>query len=143
MAKIKGDINNIISTENNYEINEIMKGDSIIFNKRKEKAKNILNEINAININDINRHEEIKNKIGQALSYDNTNKEIIYKCLKYYEKMKFENEFNDLVIKAKYSLTQKFDLNTKNIDMNKEFKLPIDTFLFENEAVIITKLKIS
>ena len=67
----------MINQENN-EVKSTLKGDDIIFENRKQKAKKIIEEIKTIDINNKINHEIIRNKINMALSYDNINKENIY-----------------------------------------------------------------
>ena len=80
--KIKNTIN-----EKNNEIIEIMKGDDMIFERKKQKAQEIFEEIDKLDINDENNYEVIKNKINKALEYDNIKKENIYRSIKYFFKM--------------------------------------------------------
>ena len=127
------------------ELEEIMKGDEIIFEQRKKKAKSIIEQLNKININDNKNHEIIKNKANQALLYDNISKEIIYQSLKYFKKINNEEEFEKALSKAKYSLTNKMELfynnESKNIDITKEFNLSDDFLIFEDDETIIEEIK--
>ena len=125
--KIKNTIN-----EKNNEIIEIMKGDDMIFEKRKQNAQKIFEEIDKLDINDKDNYEVIKKKINKALEYDNIKKENIYRIIKYYFKMEDKINYEKILNKAKYCLTKKCDLIqnidnnniVKNIDLSKEIKIP-------------------
>ena len=152
MAKLtkenKNKIKNTIN-EKNKEIIEIMKGDDIIFERRKQKAQKIFEEIDKLDINDKNNYEVIKNKINKALEYDNIKKENIYRSIKYFFKMKDKINYEKTLNKAKYCLTKKCDLIqnidnnniVKNIDLSKEIKIPEEFVMFEDEADLIEEIK--
>ena len=152
MAKLtkenKNKIKNTINEKNN-EIIEIMKGDDIIFERRKQKAQKIFEEIDKLDINDINNYEVIKNKINKALEYDNIKKENIYRSIKYFFKMEDKINYENTLNKAKYCLTKKCDLIqnidnnniVENIDLSKEIKIPEEFVMFEDEADLIEEIK--
>ena len=152
MAKItkenKNKIKNTINEKNN-EIIEIMKGDDIIFERRKQKAQKIFEEIDKLDINDKNNYEVIKNKINKALEYDNIKKENIYRSIKYFFKMEDKINYENTLNKAKYCLTKKCDLIqnidnnniVENIDLSKEIKIPEEFVMFEDEADLIEEIK--
>ena len=58
----------------NIKIDEIIKGDDIIFEHRKNKSKKIFEDIDKLDINDSNNYKKISDEINRALSYDNINK---------------------------------------------------------------------
>ena len=142
--KIKNTIN-----EKNNEIIEIMKGDDMIFEKRKQNAQKIFEEIDKLDINDKDNYEVIKKKINKALEYDNIKKENIYRIIKYYFKMEDKINYEKILNKAKYCLTKKCDLIqnidnnniVKNIDLSKEIKIPEEFVMFEDEADLIEEIK--
>ena len=131
--------------EDNKEIIEILKGEDIILEKRKIKSKDILGEINQIDFNDNKNKAVIKEKINKVLSYDNISKENIYKCLYYLQKLDDKNEFQRILQKAKYSLTKNFTIHynntNKNIDFLKEFDIPQNIFMFDDDKAIIEAIK--
>ena len=141
----KTDKNNNI--EDNKEIKEILKGGDIIFEFRKNKAQKLFEEINQLDINDEKNHEIIKNKINKALSYDNINKENIYKSIKYFLKINDQINYNNALNKAKYCLTKKFNFACnnndiiQNIDLSKEINIPKDFVIFEDEEALINEIK--
>ena len=142
--KIKNTIN-----EKNNEIIEIMKGDDMIFEKRKQNAQKIFEEIDKLDINDKDNYEVIKKKINKALEYDNIKKENIYRSIKYFFKMEDKINYEKILNKAKYCLTKKCDLIqnidnnniVKNIDLSKEIKIPEEFVMFEDEADLIEEIK--
>ena len=129
--KNKKKIKNTINEKNN-EIIEKKKGDDMIFERRKQKAQNIFEEIDELDINNKDNYEVIKNKINKALEYDNIKKENIYRSIKYFFKMEDKINYEKTFNKAKYCLTKKCDLIqnidnndiVKNIDLSKEIKIP-------------------
>lgn len=150
MAKLKEytkfEMNRISKGENKI-INKKLTGDDIVFEYRKNKAKNIFEEIEQL-INDSKNIEIIKEKINQALSYDNISKENIYKSLIYCLKIGDKDGYNNIMNKAKYALTKKFSMIDKNnnntninIDLNQELKLSDDIIMFEDEDNLIDEFK--
>ena len=142
--KIKNTIN-----EKNNEIIEIMKGDDMIFEKRKQNAQKIFEEIDKLDINDKDNYEVIKKKINKALEYDNIKKENIYRSIKYFFKMGDKINYENTLNKAKYCLTKKCDLIqnidnnniVENIDLSKEIKIPEEFVMFEDKADLIEEIK--
>ena len=153
MAKLREDgesgLDNIIEEKKNNELKEILKGDDIIFEMRKNKAQQIFKEIDKLDINNKIYHETIKDKINIALEYDNVKKENIYKSIKYFYKMNDKINFEKTLNKAKYCLTKKFNLEqnnnnnniVKNIVLSEEIKLPKGFVIFEDEADLIKEIK--
>ena len=143
VAKIN-DNANLSKDEINF-INEIMKGEDIIFEERKRKGNKIFEDICNIDINNKNNHKIIKDEINKGLFYDNINRKNIYKSLQYYKKMNEVDEFNNLIKKAQYSLTKNFQIIDNNnfidVDLNKEFKIPKDIIIFEDDKSIIEEIK--
>ena len=72
------------------------------------------------------------NCIKEALSYDNTNKTIIYKLLYFYYKMNDKKKYDEILNKYKYCITQKFNILEDEkevlVDLNDLYKvvMPID-----------------
>ena len=110
IPQLKRDMEAKMINQENNEVKSTLKGDDIIFEKRKLKAKKIMEEIKTIDINNNKNHEIIRNKINMALSYDNINKENIYNSMKYYCKMNDKINFKNTLNKFKYCLTKKFNL---------------------------------
>ena len=147
MAKLKEDSEisiNSISMGKNKIINKKLTGVDIIFEYRKNKAKNIFEEIEQL-INDRKNYEIIREKINQALSYDNVSKENLYKSLIYYLKIEDKKGYNNVINKAKYGLTKKFSMvdktnNNISISLNEETKLD-ESIMFEDEDNLIEEFK--
>ena len=143
VAKINDNAN--LSKDDINFINEIMKGEDIIFEERKRKGNKIFEDICNIDINNKNNHKIIKDEINKGLFYDNINRKNIYKSLQYYKKMNEVDEFNNLIKKAQYSLTKNFQIIDNNnfidVDLNKEFKIPKDIIIFEDDKSIIEEIK--
>lgn len=142
MAKLKEDINFVSIKENNEKIF----GEDIIFEKRKKKAKLIFEEIEKIDLNESKNNETIKNKIYKALSYDNIDKENLYKSMVYFSKMNDKDGFMQIMNKAKYALTKKFTLINSNnneqiINLSKELNISKDIMIFESEKDLINEFK--
>ena len=72
----------------NIKIDEIIKGDDIIFEHRKNKSKKIFEDIDKLDINDSKNYKKISDEINRALSYYNINKKNLYKSLQYFKKIK-------------------------------------------------------
>jgi hypothetical protein len=94
-------------------------GQKLIFDYRRKKAENLINNIKEDN-------DEL-NHILEALKYDNTNKVCIYKLLNYYYKKKEKKNFDEALNKYKFCITQKFMIkeNEKEIliDLNKMYEI--------------------
>ena len=54
----------------NIKIDEIIKGDDIIFECRKNKSKKIFEDIDKLDINDSKNYKKIWEEINRAVSYD-------------------------------------------------------------------------
>ena len=117
-AKLRKDMEARMINQESNEVKSALKGNDIIFERRKQEAKNIFEEIKDININNNKNHEIIRNKINTALSYDNINKENIYKSLKYFYEMNDKINFKNTLNKFKYCLTKKFSLVQNNNETN-------------------------
>lgn len=82
-------------------------------------------------------HNHNIDNINALLSYNNTNKTLIVKCLDYLWKMKNTPKFFNLLNISKFCITK--ELNIKNndkinsIDLSKEFNLVGDIFSFIND----------
>ena len=152
LAQIKA-INKILKIKPNFmaklneniKIDEIIKGDDIIFEHRKNKSKKIFEDIDKLDINDSNNYKKISDEINRALSYDNINKKNLYKSLKYFQKIKDEIDYKNIMEKAKYGLTQKFDYidennNTVNIDLCKELNISDKDIIFSDEKEILNEI---
>jgi len=136
---------NSMTNDNNKEIESIIKGEDLIFEKRKEKAKKLLRDLNQIDIKEQTNSNIIKDKIKEIISYDNTNKAILYKCLKYYKALNDKTEVDNLLNIAKFCFTKKdefFDDNNNkiSIDFVSDFQLSNAYFMFENENDIINSI---
>ena len=98
---------------------EKITGQKLIFDYRKKKAQNLINNIKE------DKYE--LQHILEALKYDNTNKTCIYKLLNYYYKKKEKNKFDEALNKYKFCITQKFMIkeNEKEIfiDLNKMYEI--------------------
>ena len=148
IAKLRRDMKAKMINQESNEVKSALKGDDIIFEKRKQKAKKIFEEIKKIDINNNKNHEIIRNKINTALSYDNINKENIFKSLKYVYKMNDQINFKNILNKFKFCLTKKFSLvqnnnetNNNNNDLNEEMEIPKDLVLFEDDENLINEIK--
>ena len=147
IAKLRRDMKAKMINQENNEDKSALKGDDIIFEKRKQKAKKIFEEIKKIDINNNKNHEIIRNKINTALSYDNINKENIFKSLKYFYKMNDQINFKNTLNKFKFCLTKKFSLvqnnneTNNNNDLNEEMEIPKDLVLFEDDENLINEIK--
>lgn len=153
-AKLRKDMEARMINQESNEVKSALKGNDIIFERRKQEAKNIFEEIKDININNNKNHEIIRNKINTALSYDNINKENIYKSLKYFYEMNDKINFKNTLNKFKYCLTKKFSLVQNNnetnnnnndlikiINLNEEMEIPKDLVLFEDDDNLINEIK--
>ena len=104
-------------------INKI-KGDDLNLECRKRKALEIINTLSLKG----NKNDEI---IENSLSYNNTDKFIIYKAIKYYHEIGDNNKIEKIINKYKYCITKKIKIiengKQKIIDLNSiyEIKLPI------------------
>ena len=74
---------------------------------KKEKAIKLLRDLNQIDITEKTNSNIIKDKIKQIVSYDNTYKAILYKCLKYYKALDDKIEYDNLLNIAKFCFTKK------------------------------------
>ena len=145
MAKIK---KNKETEDTSKTIDEIFKGDFLNFRKRRETSLENLSQLK----NDLNKkkNDEIISEIEKCIKYDNTNKTIIYECLKIYSEHGLKDNFNELLNQSKFCLTKNFnviDINNKsenlNIKLSDNFINNSDIILFENDMEIIGKLKLA
>ena len=98
-------------------------GNDINFEYRRKKALEISSEIG------LNKSEK-KNiaNIESSLKFDNTNKLIIYKSLKYYYEIKNKQKFDKIVEDHKFCITQNIEIKDKKnnkiiIDLNNYYKI--------------------
>ena len=106
-----------------FKIEEKLTGDNLNFSFRRKTANKIMNSIRE-------GDDELKS-IEEALTYDNTNKYIIYRLLKYYYKHKNEDEFDKVIKKYKYCLTKKFIIN----EGDKEIEINLNDFFKVKECI--------
>jgi hypothetical protein len=107
LFETKANTSNSMTKDKNKEIESIIKGEDLIFEKRKEKAIKLLRDLNQIDIKEQTNSNIIKDKIKQIISYNNTNKAILYKCLKYLKALNDNIEYNDLLNAEKYCFKKK------------------------------------
>lgn len=123
----------------------IIQGDMLIFHKRKHMAKEKLKTLKV----DLAKktHEEIVKEVEECINLDNTNKAIIYECLKILWSLEDKKEFNNLLENSKFCLTKKFKIidennpnNISEIDLS-DFS-PIDKTIsfFNDDNEIIQEL---
>ena len=106
-----------------FKIEERLTGDNLNFSLRRITANKIMNSIKE-------GDDELK-CIEEALTYDNTNKYIIYRLLKYYYKHKNEDEFDKVIKKYKYCLTKRFTI----IECDKEIEINLNDFFKVKECI--------
>ena len=106
-----------------FKIEERLTGDNLNFSLRRKTANKIMNSIKE-------GDDELK-CIEEALTYDNTNKYIIYRLLKYYYKHKNEEEFDKVIKKYKYCLTKRFTI----IECDKEIEINLNDFFKVKECI--------
>ena len=106
-----------------FKIEERLTGDNLNFSLRREMANKIMNSIKE-------GDDELKS-IEEALTYDNTNKYIIYRLLKYYFNHKNEDEFDKVIKKYKYCLTKRFTI----IEDDKEIEINLNDFFKVKECI--------
>ena len=106
-----------------FKIEEKLTGDNLNFSFRRKMANKIMNSIKE-------GDDELK-CIEEALTYDNTNKYIIYRLLKYYYKHKNEDEFDKVIKKYKYCLTKRFTIN----EGDKEIEINLNDFFKVKECI--------
>ena len=106
-----------------FKIEERLTGDNLNFSLRREMANKIMNSIKE-------GDDELKS-IEEALTYDNTNKYIIYRLLKYYFNHKNEDEFDKVIKKYKYCLTKRFTIN----EGDKEIEINLNDFFKVKECI--------
>ena len=106
-----------------FKIEERLTGDNLNFSFRRKMANKIMNSIKE-------GDDELK-CIEEALTYDNTNKYIIYRLLKYYYKHKNEDEFDKVIKKYKYCLTKRFTI----IECDKEIEINLNDFFKVKECI--------
>ena len=115
--------------ERKFEEKEILIGDNLNFENRRKKAIYIINSINKV--------EDELEYIEEALNFDNTNKYVIYKLLKYYYDKKDEIKFNEAVNKYKFCITKKFKLmegdNNIIINLDNFYKINIPILEYEED----------
>ena len=129
------EINNFMGrrkTKTNFEEKEKIKGEDLIFKERTKKALFIINKINT----KINKEKNIE-LIENALAYDNTNKYVIYKSLKYFYEIKDKNKFNEIIDIYKFCITKKIavDIDNKNKIINLENYYKINNDILEYEEL--------
>jgi hypothetical protein len=107
LFETQANTSNSMTKDKNKEIESIIKGEDLIFEKRKEKAIKLLRDLNQIDIKEQTNSNIIKDKIKQIISYNNTNKSILYKCLKYLKALNDNIEYNDLLNAEKYCFKKK------------------------------------
>lgn len=101
-----------------------IKGNDLNLEYRKRKALEIIDSLSLKG----NKNDEI---IENSLSYNNTDKNIIYKAIKYYHEIGDKNKLEKIINQYKYCITKKINIieNGKQniIDLNNiyEIKLPI------------------
>ena len=106
-----------------FKIEEKLTGDNLNFSFRRKMANKIMNSIKE-------GDDELKS-IEEALTYDNTNKYIIYRLLKYYFNHKNEDEFDKVIKKYKYCLTKRFTI----IECDKEIEINLNDFFKVKECI--------
>ena len=106
-----------------FKIEERLTGDNLNFSFRRKMANKIMNSIKE-------GDDELKS-IEEALTYDNTNKYIIYRLLKYYFNHKNEDEFDKVIKKYKYCLTKRFTIN----EGDKEIEINLNDFFKVKECI--------
>lgn len=128
------------------DISTIFKGEELIFQKRKQKAINLIKEIKNKKLDSKENNIFIKETVKTALLYDNTNQKIIYESLNFlYDIDKNSTQFYDLLNQSKFCITKKINIDldsNKNIeiDLINEFKLSKDMIKYENEKEIINEI---
>ena len=102
-------------------------GDKLNIEYRRNKAVDIINSIKE-------GEDELK-YIEEALRFDNTNKYVIYKLLKYYYGKKDEVKFNEAINKYKFCITKKLKLKEGDeetiINLQNFYKINIPIFEYE------------
>ena len=106
-----------------FKIEERLTGDNLNFSFRRKMANKIMNSIKE-------GDDELK-CIEEALTYDNTNKYIIYRLLKYYFNHKNEDEFDKVIKKYKYCLTKRFTI----IECDKKIEINLNDFFKVKECI--------
>lgn len=107
-----------------------IKEDDLNLECQKRKSLEIINSLSL----EGNKNDEI---IENALSYNNTDKFIIYKAIKYYHEIGDKNKFEKIINEYKYCITKKITIiengKPNTIDLNNiyELKFPI----YENEEL--------
>ena len=106
---------------------EKLVGNNLNMEYRRNKAVEIINSIKE-------GEDELK-YIKDALSFDNTNKYVIYKLLKYYYDKKDEIKFTEAINKYKFCITKKFKVKEgdKETIINLENFYKIDIPILEYE----------
>lgn len=108
-------------------INKI-KGDDLNLECRKRKALEIINTLSLKG----NKNDEI---IENSLSYNNTDKFIIYKAIKYYHEIGDNNKLKKIINKYKYCITKKIKIieneKQKIIDLNNIYKIKLPIYEIE------------
>ena len=103
---------------------EKLVGDKLNMEYRRNKAVEIINSIKE-------GEDELK-YINDALSFDNTNKYVIYKLLKYYYDKKDEIRFAKSINKYKFCITKKFKVK----EGDKETIINLDNFYKINIPIL-------
>ena len=102
-------------------------GDKLNMEYRRNKAVEIINSIKE-------GEDELK-YIEEALSFDNTNKYVIYKLLKYYYDKKEETKFTEALNKYKFCITKKFKVKEGDketiINLENFYKINIPILEYE------------
>ena len=122
IAELEEDYQKEIFTEE-----ELLIGDKLNIEYRRNKALDIIMSIKE-------GEDELK-YIKEALSFDNTNKYVIYKLLKYYYDKKDEIKFTEAINKYKFCITKKLKVKEgdKEIIINLENFYKINTAILEYE----------
>ena len=106
---------------------EKLVGDKLNIEYRRNKAVDIINLIK-------DGEDELK-YIKDALSFDNTNKYVIYKLLKYYYDKKDETKFTESINEYKFCITKKLKLKKGNketiINFENFYKINIPILEYE------------
>lgn len=144
IAKKKDSSNNKETTSNSSElIDRIIKGDELVFKKRREKAEEWLKDLK-INLKK-KTNLEIIDEINKIINYDNTNKVILYNCLEMLSKMGEKEEFNSLITNSKFCLTKKFrvyeDGKTFEFDLSNLALFNKEMIKFDNDEKIVKEIK--
>ena len=103
---------------------EKLVGDKLNMEYRRNKAVEIINSIKE-------GEDELK-YIKDALNFDNTNKYVIYKLLKYYYDKKDETSFTEAINKYKFCITKKFKVK----EGDKETYINLDNFYKINIPIL-------